>query len=136
MCAGVRNLCHLRFESQGIHPHLFHHRQKPVATGGREVVLQADGFDEIEFIFQDFIGSMAGYYLYQQGDDTELHVSSTRGGYIPGTHMVMFDSLVDTIELKHTARSRDGFASGAVTAALWLAGKKGFYNFSEIFNTI
>ena len=44
----------------------------------------------------------------------ELHVSSTRCGSVPGTHSVFFDSKADTIELTHTARSREGFASGAV----------------------
>lgn len=44
----------------------------------------------------------------------ELHVSSTRCGSVPGTHSVFFDSKADTIELTHTARSREGFANGAV----------------------
>ena len=46
----------------------------------------------------------------------ELHVSSTRCGSVPGTHKVIFDSMADTIEITHTARSRQGFASGAVHA--------------------
>ena len=46
----------------------------------------------------------------------QLHVSSTRCGSVPGTHTVYFDSPADTIELTHTARSRQGFASGAVHA--------------------
>lgn len=44
----------------------------------------------------------------------DLHVSSTRCGHVPGTHTVMFDSEADTIEIKHTARGREGFAFGAV----------------------
>lgn len=111
--------------------HEFHHNQKKDSPSGTAIMI-ADlvkaGFNTKNSIITE--------KLDRKREDNELHVSSTRGGYIPGTHMVMFDSLVDTIELKHTARSRDGFASGAVTAALWLAGKKGFYNFSEIFNTI
>lgn len=50
----------------------------------------------------------------------QLHVSSTRIGNVPGTHKVYFDSLADTIELTHTARSREGFALGAVRAMEWL----------------
>ena len=46
----------------------------------------------------------------------ELHVSSTRAGNVPGTHTVFFDSAADTVELTHRARSREGFASGAVKA--------------------
>lgn len=49
-------------------------------------------------------------------EERELHVSSTRLGTTPGTHKVFFDSPADTIELTHTARSRQGFASGAVHA--------------------
>ena len=57
----------------------------------------------------------------------ELHFASVRAGTIPGTHVVGFDSEADTIELKHTARSRAGFALGAVLAAEWLNGKRGFF---------
>lgn len=50
----------------------------------------------------------------------ELHVASVRVGSVPGTHTVIFDSVPDTIELTHTARSREGFALGAVCALEWL----------------
>ena len=66
----------------------------------------------------------------------ELHVSSTRSGSIPGTHIVGFDSLADTIELKHTARNRSGFAVGTVLAAEWINGKKGFYNIDDMMKDI
>ena len=51
---------------------------------------------------------------------------------IPGTHEIGFDSAADTITLRHTARSREGFARGALKAAQWVAGKRGFYEFSDI----
>ena len=60
-----------------------------------------------------------------------LLISSIRSGAIPGTHTACFESEVDTIELTHRARSRRGFATGAVTAAEWIIGKKGFYRFEE-----
>lgn len=66
----------------------------------------------------------------------EIHVASVRGGYIPGTHSVMFDSPVDTIEIKHTARNREGFASGVVFAAEWINEKKGFYSIDRFLDTI
>lgn len=53
--------------------------------------------------------------------DEELHVASVRGGSIPGIHQVLIDSAADTIEVRHTARNRSGFALGAVLAAEWLA---------------
>jgi 4-hydroxy-tetrahydrodipicolinate reductase len=61
----------------------------------------------------------------------ELHVASVRGGEVPGTHTVFFDSLADTVEITHRARSRGGFALGAVMAAEWLEGKKGLFEVSE-----
>ena len=57
---------------------------------------------------------------------------STRAGYIPGSHTVGFDSEVDTLTITHVARSRAGFAEGAVLAAKWIYGRKGFFEFSEI----
>ncbi len=59
-------------------------------------------------------------------------VSSVRAGFIPGTHEVAFDSPVDTVTLIHTARSRAGFAKGALFAAAWTAGKKGFFDLQEV----
>jgi len=61
-----------------------------------------------------------------------IDVSSNRAGAHPGTHEIGFDSAADTITLRHTARSRDGFARGALKAAQWIAGKKGVFEFSEI----
>jgi 4-hydroxy-tetrahydrodipicolinate reductase len=61
-----------------------------------------------------------------------IDIGSNRAGAHPGTHEIGFDSSADTITLRHTARSREGFARGALKAARWLAGKKGFYEFSEI----
>ena len=62
----------------------------------------------------------------------DVPTSSTRAGYIPGKHIVGFDSEADTLTIAHTARSRAGFVDGALLAARWIAGRKGFYEFSEI----
>jgi len=66
----------------------------------------------------------------------EIPTASTRAGYIPGTHRVGFDSEADQILLVHTARSRRGFASGALLAAHWIAGRTGVYQFSEVIDEI
>ena len=66
----------------------------------------------------------------------EFSVASTRAGNIPGTHRVGFDGAADQILLEHTARSREGFASGALLAAKWIVGKKGFYEFTEVMDEI
>ncbi len=66
----------------------------------------------------------------------DVPVTSTRAGYIPGTHRLGFDSTADQITLTHTARSREGFAAGALVAAGWIVGRKGVYEFSEVFDEI
>ncbi len=61
-----------------------------------------------------------------------IDVSSNRAGAHPGTHEIGFDSPADSITLRHTARSREGFARGALKAAQWVVGKRGFHEFGEI----
>jgi 4-hydroxy-tetrahydrodipicolinate reductase len=92
-----------------------HHKRKRDAPSGtaiqlREVIAQALG--------------------------SELPIASTRAGYIPGTHRLGFDSAADQITLTHTARSREGFAAGALLAAHWIVGRKGVYEFSEVFEEV
>lgn len=74
--------------------------------------------------------------IVSAGIGREVPVSSTRAGYIPGTHRVGFDSLADQITLTHMARSREGFAAGALIAAGWIRNRKGVYEFSEVFEQI
>jgi 4-hydroxy-tetrahydrodipicolinate reductase len=66
----------------------------------------------------------------------EIPISSTRAGQIPGTHRVGFDSVADQIMLTHEARSRQGFAAGALLAAHWIIGREGIYEFSEVMEEI
>jgi 4-hydroxy-tetrahydrodipicolinate reductase len=68
--------------------------------------------------------------------DTDLSISATRAGNIPGTHRVGFDGAADQVLLEHTARSREGFAAGAILAAGWIVGKTGFYEFSDLMDEI
>jgi 4-hydroxy-tetrahydrodipicolinate reductase len=70
--------------------------------------------------------------MKKAGYSRQIDVSSNRAGAHPGTHEIGFDSAADTITLRHVARSREGFAQGALRAAKWLAGKKGFYEFGDI----
>lgn len=65
------------------------------------------------------------------GYERDINVSSSRAGAHPGTHEIGFDSAADTVTLRHTARSREGFARGALKAAQWIVGRKGFYEFKE-----
>ncbi len=89
-----------------------HHRAKKDAPSGTALELQRQ--------IQPWLGERV------------LTIASVRAGYIPGTHELGFDSEADTVILRHTARSRQGFAEGALYAARWIAGKKGLFNFSDI----
>jgi 4-hydroxy-tetrahydrodipicolinate reductase len=66
------------------------------------------------------------------GYNRTVSLSSNRAGAHPGTHEIGFDSAADNITLRHTARSREGFARGALRAARWVIGKKGVFEFREI----
>lgn len=70
-----------------------------------------------------------------EGKEGEMMtINHLREGEVPGIHTIEWDSPVDYISITHSAKSRDGFALGAVLAAEWLAGKKGFHTIDEIFS--
>lgn len=71
--------------------------------------------------------------LDRQIEKDELHFASVRGGRNPGFHQVTFDSIADSITLSHQAHNRTGFAKGAILAAEFIKGKKGLYNFDQVF---
>jgi 4-hydroxy-tetrahydrodipicolinate reductase len=70
--------------------------------------------------------------MKRNGYPREISLSANRAGAVPGTHEIGFDSAEDTITIRHTARSREGFARGALRAANWVIGKKGIFEFREI----
>jgi 4-hydroxy-tetrahydrodipicolinate reductase len=74
--------------------------------------------------------------MKKSGYSKRIDTGSNRAGAHPGTHEIGFDSPSDTITVRHTARSREGFARGALRAARWVVGKKGFFDFLDIVNEI
>jgi 4-hydroxy-tetrahydrodipicolinate reductase len=72
--------------------------------------------------------------MKENGYERGIDVGTNRVGHQPGTHEIGFDSEADTIRLTHTARSRVGFARGALRAARWIIGKKGLHEFSSIWD--
>jgi 4-hydroxy-tetrahydrodipicolinate reductase len=70
--------------------------------------------------------------MEQAGFPRTIDVSSTRAGFIPGTHTVGFDGPAETITLTHTARDRTAFARGALTAARWVHGKRGWFTMRDV----
>jgi 4-hydroxy-tetrahydrodipicolinate reductase len=73
--------------------------------------------------------------LERGGYERPVGVSSTRAGWIPGTHTVGFDGKAETLELVHTVRDRATFAHGALAAARWVIGKKGWYTMRDVLSS-
>ena len=92
--------------------HEAHHAQKKDAPSGTALFLQRA--------------------MEHAGYARPVDVSSSRAGFIPGTHTVGFDGPAETITLTHTARDRSAFARGALTAAKWVQGKRGWYTMKDV----
>jgi 4-hydroxy-tetrahydrodipicolinate reductase len=104
-----------------------HHRQKidsPSGTAGRIGEILLEHFPRKRRIVTESLNRAIA--------PDELHLLAGRAGHFPGTHSVIFDSPADSVELVHRARSRLGFALGALLAAEWIQGRKGFYSFSQV----
>ena len=111
--------------------HEYHHSGKADSPSGTAVMISSILLSELERKKEIVTDSLSRKILPE-----ELHVSSTRGGSIPGTHTILFDSEEDTIEITHRARNRNGFALGAVKAAEWMQGKTGFYSIDDMIEAI
>ena len=72
--------------------------------------------------------------LRDEGYTRPIDMSSTRAGSIPGTHTVGFDGAFETVTLTHTARDRATFAVGALAAARWVVGRRGWYSMRDVLN--
>jgi 4-hydroxy-tetrahydrodipicolinate reductase len=107
--------------------HELHHRQKVDSPSGTALKL-----GEILLSKMERKKRMETQALNRRIDPEELHVSSTRVGTFAGTHTVGFDSDADLIEITHTAKTRRGFALGAVRAAQWLKGRKGVFTMDDV----
>ncbi|WP_264534941.1 4-hydroxy-tetrahydrodipicolinate reductase [Flavobacterium sp. N1736] len=113
-----------QFDSYKVTMEEIHHTQKLDAPSGTAISL-AKGVIE---------NSHYANWTLDEAKTNEIHIEAKRIGDVPGTHTVTYDSIVDSIELKHTAHNREGFALGAVIAAEWLAGKKGIYSMKDVLN--
>jgi len=101
-----------------------HHTQKLDAPSGTAITL-AEG-----------IIKNSSYTQWKLDETSEniISITSKRIGTTPGTHTVAYDSDVDSIEIKHTAHNREGFALGAVIAAEWIIGKTGIFSMRDVLN--
>jgi 4-hydroxy-tetrahydrodipicolinate reductase len=107
--------------------HEIHHRQKVDSPSGTALRLGQILLDSI-----DRKKEILGKPLEGKIGPEMLHISSTRVGVAAGTHTVGFDSEADLIELTHVAKTRRGFALGALVAARWLRGRKGIYTMDDV----
>ena len=110
-----------------------HHIHKLDAPSGTAITI-AEGIIDNSEVKKTWVNQLVGSDEEVVNQPDELLIESLRIEEVPGTHTVLYSSEVDQIEFKHTAHSRDGFALGAVVAAEWLYGKKGFYQVTEIFD--
>lgn len=99
-----------------------HHTQKLDAPSGTAITL-AEGIIE---------NSAYQTWKLDNADTSEIPITSKRIGDTPGTHTVDYESTVDSIEIKHTAHNREGFALGAVIAAEWIQGKTGVFTMKDV----
>ncbi len=108
-----------------------HHNKKVDSPSGTAKVLT-------EILLKNLNRKKVGQFdkLDRKIDPAELHFASLRSGSNPGEHIIGFDSSADTIEIKHTARNREGLAIGALKAAEWIKNKKGIYNFQDVFHDL
>jgi len=100
-----------------------HHTQKLDAPSGTAISLAEDIIKHT---------NKNSWALDVTNNNTEIPIIAKRIPEVPGTHTVEYKSEVDTIEIKHTAHNRGGFALGAVTAAEWLVGKHGVFTMKDV----
>ncbi|AOC95428.1 MULTISPECIES: 4-hydroxy-tetrahydrodipicolinate reductase [Flavobacterium] len=113
-----------QFDSYKVSMEEIHHIHKLDAPSGTAISL-AQG------VIQN---SNYANWTLEEAKANEIHIEAKRIGEVPGTHTVTYDSPIDSIEIKHTAHNREGFALGAVIAAEWLAGKQGIYSMKDVLN--
>ena len=101
-----------------------HHTQKLDAPSGTAITLAEGIIDNSNY----------KNWSLDKGDSETIQIEAKRIEDVPGTHIVSYDSNVDTIEIKHTAKNREGFALGAVIAAEWIIGKTGVFTMKDVLN--
>lgn len=113
-----------KFDSYSVDMEEIHHTQKLDAPSGTAISL-AKGVIE---------NSNYTEWTLDTPDAQQIHIEAVRIGDVPGTHTVTYKSEIDSIEIKHTAHNRDGFALGAVVAAEWIVGKQGVFSMRDVLN--
>ena len=113
-----------KFDQYKVTMEEIHHTQKLDAPSGTAITI-AKGIIE---------NSAYSSWTLENAKDDEVFIDAKRIENVPGTHTVVYNSIVDAIEIKHTANNREGFALGAVIAAEWIVGKTGVFIMKEVLN--
>lgn len=113
-----------QFDSYKVSMEEIHHIHKLDAPSGTAISLAQGVIQNSDY----------ANWTMDEAKKNEIHIEAKRIGEVPGTHTVNYDSAIDSIEIKHTAHNREGFALGAVVAAEWLAGKQGIFSMKDVLN--
>jgi 4-hydroxy-tetrahydrodipicolinate reductase len=113
-----------KFDSYKVDMEEIHHTQKLDAPSGTAISLAKGVIENSDYT----------NWTLEEAKENQIHIEAIRTGNVPGTHTVTYNSTVDTIEIKHTAHNRDGFALGAVIAAEWIVGKQGIFTMRDVLN--
>jgi len=111
-----------KLDSYSIEMEEIHHTQKLDAPSGTAISLAKGVIENSNY---------TNWTLDEPRAD-QIHINAKRIGTVPGTHTVTYNSAVDSIEIKHTAHNREGFALGAVIAAEWIVGKHGVFSMKDV----
>ncbi|MBK9257704.1 MAG: 4-hydroxy-tetrahydrodipicolinate reductase [Saprospiraceae bacterium] len=114
-----------KYEVYDVDIHEIHHTEKLDAPSGTAITLANEIIRQLE---RKKVWTISPV----ERNSRSLHISSERTDPAPGTHIVTYRSEVDDIEIKHTAHTRTGFATGAVIAAEWLKGKTGVFSMKDL----
>lgn len=123
-----RHLAHLMNRFPNYEPSMteIHHTEKKDAPSGTAITLAEGILAELD--------QKSAWVLGAKNNTNELPIEAVRRGQVPGTHIVRYDSDADTITITHEAKNREGFALGAIFAAEFVKGRKGFYTMHDLLN--
>ncbi len=123
-----RQLAHLmnKFSSYDVAIEEIHHTEKKDAPSGSAITIAKTILGQLK--------RKREWKLTDKGDESTISIHSVREPNVPGTHTVTYSSGEDEIEVTHTAKSREGFARGAVLVAEWLPGRKGPLGMNDFLN--
>jgi 4-hydroxy-tetrahydrodipicolinate reductase len=111
-----------KFDSYNVEMEEIHHTQKLDAPSGTAISLAKGVIENSDYT----------NWTMDEVKEKQIHIVAKRIGAVPGTHTVTYNSPIDSIEIKHTAHNREGFALGAVIAAEWIVGKHGIFTMKDV----